>query len=251
MRNEQIGITYKLIADKILRTFFKGDQAAIERVTSGGYNSTECLVELEPKFLATMECLSQILFEEGGISLPMAVRQAILHAGADDPLIIRASRMVREIGLTEDKKAEIAYQLMRAISRQHQESHSYEWLKKFSYETPLPNPWSIKNFKVDPLESILFIPIELCSWSLLESEFFPIAQAVMSILGIAPLHFEVEQEHRRQQKSIDINLQYEPAIQGYILENRMSYVNPIDAILRHGSFPARLAHKIYEANKPT
>ena len=196
-----IGTAYGIVAKEILQIFYRGDRYAVARVIDGGYNSTECLVELEAKFLAAMEVLSQKLYEESGISLPMTVRQAILHADADDPLIIRASQMVQKIGLTEDKKAEIAYQMMRAINWQHQEANYYEYLKcSCSYCPPMPlTVETIKNCQFDPYDDTQFTFIEFNSWPMIEGKYLPITQAIMSVIGIAPLHFVVKQKHQEKQ----------------------------------------------------
>lgn len=245
-----IGIAYKQCARRVLHLFYGGDETAIKRILDDGYGSTEVIVEQEAGILAALSALADELYTAYGISIPMRVREAVLHSGADDPLIVKMNGVIKKLELSEDKKAKIAYTMMEAISLQHQENNSYEFLKKFTYETPTPNPEDIRKYLFHPLDDLRFVPLELAGWNLVENEYYTVAQAILSLFGIAPLHSGVEELYKKKQRDYvqSHKLQSMPALVECIKENRMSMVNAVDTILRHGSYPYRLAEKIKSAS---
>lgn len=244
--NNNIGAVFKFLASKVLREVYGKDQYGIEMVFREGYGFTNALVELERIILAAMSFLANELYNEGGVSIPTKVRDAILHSNLNDPCIVKMAKTIKDLRMTEKRKAEIAYGMMQAISRQHQEDYAHEFLKEITPTTYVPNPENTRKHPYDPLATTRFIMIELVSWKMLENEYYPVARVVMSAFGITPLYDEVKQLHKNKQQELvkTYKLRSKQGLIEYIRENRMSMINSVDTIIRHGSYPVYLANRI-------
>jgi|GEM_PF-3030365 len=246
IRREKVGDCFEQIARNILREDFNMSKTNQDEVIAHGFDHVEAYVGAANKIKAAVATLRTEAKRYGACELPSTTEELVLHGEHEDPRIVKIRN---NLTLGEAAKADVAYELIVAVHQQHQREEAHAHSRKHIRHEFTPVIEKANHRRVDPLDDLRFTPPELTGRGML-IEHYRIVKPILTMFGIAPDPQGIRRVRRHHQEHlVRFNgVRTWPDLVNYIKNNQMSVVKSVDAKLRHGSAPRRLADRVIDAN---
>ena len=174
-----------------------------------------------------------------GIEIPPSLEEVILHGKEHDPKFQQLKTTIIVAALNGEEKVKIAFSMMEAVHKAHQEIFRREFLSKKTYKDKLP----IIDHQIlipDYTNDMYFIPLKYAPMKIIEEHFLFVGP-ILKEFGLRMTKEEIADEFFARQKTL-------PMWQGQLSENIKNGEEGFIQEFRTGSAPMLLARNILKEN---